>query len=175
MDPLAIGFWGAFFGSVALMLAGSLAAFARSLPRVALMASLSAVISAVFVVTYLGWFPFTNPAAETRFMAHIAVLAAVVLGLMLLAMLGLLRDPVTAGAARVGMISVSVAVLCAGWLLDAAQALFLGSLMAIAVGAIMLVTCVASARGAGAAIGRRRDGARRIAHRLELCQPRRLA
>jgi hypothetical protein len=41
MDPLAIGFWGAFFGSVALMLAGSLAAFARSLPRVALMASLS--------------------------------------------------------------------------------------------------------------------------------------
>jgi hypothetical protein len=132
------------------------------------------VISALFVVTYLGWFPFTNPAAETRFMAHIAVLAAVVLGLMLLSMLGLLRDPVTAGAVRVGMISVSVAVLGAGWLLDAAT-LLLGSLMAIAVGAIMLVTCVASARGAGAAIGRRRDGARRIAHRLELCQPRRLA
>ncbi len=33
---LAAGFWGAFFGAVTLMLAASLAAFSRSLQRVAL-------------------------------------------------------------------------------------------------------------------------------------------
>jgi hypothetical protein len=42
MDPLAAGFWGAFFGTAALMLGVSLAAFARLQRRVALMAAHSA-------------------------------------------------------------------------------------------------------------------------------------
>jgi uncharacterized membrane protein len=128
------------------MLAGSLAAFARSQHRVALMAALSAVVSALFVTAYLGWLPIADPAAEARLLAHVAVLTAVMLGLMLLAMLGLLRDPATAGAARVGMIATAVAVLGAGWLLDAARSLALGSMMAFAVGAVMLVISIARAR-----------------------------
>ncbi|HWP12649.1 MAG TPA: diguanylate cyclase [Ramlibacter sp.] len=146
MDAVAVGCWGAFFGSAALMLAGSLAAFARSLRRVALMAALSSLISVLFVVAYLGWLPVADPAAQARLLAHVAVLAAVVLGLMLMSMLGLLRDSATAGAAWVAMIAAAIAVVGAGWLMDATASLVLGSAMALAVGGIMLVVCVATAR-----------------------------
>lgn len=146
MDVLVAGFWGAFFGSVALMLAGSLAAFARSLQRVALTAALSALVSALFVVAYLGWLPITDPAAETRLLAHIAVLTAVTLGLMLLAMLGVMRHPTTARRVRGGMFALATLVLGAGWALDAAASLALSSIMAFGVGAAMFVTCVRNAR-----------------------------
>ena len=146
MDMLATGFWGAFFGSAALMLAGSLAAFARSLHRVALTAALSPLLCALFVVAYLGWLPIADPVVYARLLAHVAVVAAVVLGLMLLAMLGLMRDPATAGAARVAMIAAAAMSLGAGWMLTAAQALALGSLMAFSVGAIMLLICLKRAR-----------------------------
>jgi GGDEF domain-containing protein len=146
MDALAVGFWGAFFASAALMLAGSLAAFARSLRRVALTAALSSLVSALFVVAYLGWLPIGDPGVEARLLAHLAVFTAVVLGLMLLAMLGLLRDRARAGAARVGMIAAAGAVLGAGWLLDATDSLALCSVAALTVGAFMLVICIDRAR-----------------------------
>jgi GGDEF domain-containing protein len=146
MDPLAIGFWGAFFGSVALMLAGSLAAFARSLHRVALAAALSAVVSALFVIAYLGWLPLADADTEMRLLAHIAVLTAVTLGLMLLAMLGLMRQPAPARRVRGGLIALGGLVLGAGWALEAEPALALSSVMAFGLGAAMLVTCIRSAR-----------------------------
>ena len=49
MHAVAIGFWGAFFGTAALMLVGALAAFAQSHHRVALTAALTALVSALFV------------------------------------------------------------------------------------------------------------------------------
>ena len=146
MDAPAIAFWGAFFGSVALMLAGSLAAFARSLHRVALTAALSALVSALFVIAYLGWFPIDSDALEARLLAHVAVLTAVTLGLMLLAMLGLLRQPATARRVRAGMVALAAAVLAVGWVLDATQSLALGSVLAFGIGALMLVVCIRSAR-----------------------------
>ncbi|MCC2635688.1 MAG: putative rane protein, partial [Ramlibacter sp.] len=57
MDRLAAGFWGAFFCTATLMLVTSLAVFARSQRRVALMAGLTSLTSAGFVVAYLGWLP----------------------------------------------------------------------------------------------------------------------
>ena len=146
MDSLAIGFWGAFFGSVALMLAGSLAAFARSLQRVALTAALSALVSALFVIAYLGWLPIADPATETRLLAHVAVLTSVTLGLMLLAMLGVMRQPATARRVRAGMVALATLVLGTGWTLDPVGSLALSSFMAFGVGAAMLATCVRSAR-----------------------------
>jgi GGDEF domain-containing protein len=146
MDPLAIGFWGAFFGSVGLMLAGSLAAFARSLQRVALAAALSAVVSALFVIAYLGWLPLADADTETRLLAHIAVLTAVTLGLMLLAMLGVMRQPASARRVRAGMLALAALVLGVGWTVGAEPALALSSVMAFGVGAAMLVTCIRSAR-----------------------------
>src|SRR5262245_58836798 len=73
MDPIAAGFWGAFFGTAALMLALSLAAFVRSQKRVALLAGLAALISAGFAAAYLGWMPLDG-AAEARVLAHVAVI-----------------------------------------------------------------------------------------------------
>lgn len=146
MDGLAIGFWGAFFGSVALMLAGSLAAFLHSLHRVALTAALFSLISALFAAGYLGWLPIADPAVEARVLAHVAVVSAVVLGMMLLAMLGLLRNPLTAGATRVAMTAAATAVLSAGWLMNPTRSLALSSFMALAVALAMLPICVSYAR-----------------------------
>jgi GGDEF domain-containing protein len=144
MEPLAAGFWGAFFGTAALMLALSLAAFLRSHRRVALMAGLSAAVSASFVVAYLGWLPLEG-AAEARMLAHIAMVAASTLALMLMAMLGLLRHGRTARRAFVTLGGLAALVIAIGWALDATQALALSSIVAFAVGATMLVIVLRSA------------------------------
>ncbi|TWO71858.1 diguanylate cyclase [Caenimonas sedimenti] len=144
MDTLAAGFWGAFFGTAALMLAVSLAAYVRSQKQVALMAGLSAVISAAFVVAYLGWLPLHGD-AQARLLAHVAVATAVSLALMLMSMLGLLRQRAWARRAVIGMVGMAVLVLAAGWMLPPTQALALSSVAAFSVGLAMLVTAVRSA------------------------------
>ena len=55
METIAVGFWGGYFGTVALMLAGSVFAYVRGLRRVATNAAISAVASALFVLAYLRW------------------------------------------------------------------------------------------------------------------------
>jgi GGDEF domain-containing protein len=145
MDRVAAGFWGAFFCTATLMLVISLAAFARSQRRVALMAGLTSVTSAAFVVAYLGWLPIEG-AAEARVLAHVAVASAVLLALMLMSTFGMLRQP---ASRRLALLCLSVAAalaLLAGWLLDAGQALALSSMAAFAVGAAMLVVTVRGAR-----------------------------
>lgn len=93
MHAVAIGFRGAFFGTAALLLLGALAAFVQSHHRVALIAALTALMSALFAVTYLGWLPIADPDHHARLVAHVGILTAVMLGLMLLLDLGLLREP----------------------------------------------------------------------------------
>lgn len=134
MDSLATGFWGGYFGSVGLMLVASLAAFARSLHRVALTAALSAVVSALFVVAYLGWLPIADPAVLARVLAHVAVFTSSMLGLMLLAMLGLLKRRALALRVIGGLSGLAFAVLLAGWMLEPQASLLLSSLMALGVG-----------------------------------------
>jgi GGDEF domain-containing protein len=146
MDALAVGFWGAFFGAVALMLAASLAAFARSLHRVALTAALSALVSAVFVIAYLGWLPIASASVQARLLAHVAAASAVTLALMLLAMLGLLRDRNVARQVRSAMVSLGIGVLAVGWWLEATHALALSSVLAFGVGTSMLLVCIRSAQ-----------------------------
>lgn len=145
MDTLAVGFWGAFFGTAALMLAGSLAAFARSLHRVALTAAFSSLVSGFFVVAYLGLLPIEDPAVLARFLAHVATLSGAVLSLMLLAMLGLLRHRVVARRVRVIAATLAATVLGLGWLIDPAQSLALSSVVAFVLSVAMLVLCIRSA------------------------------
>ena len=145
MVLLAAGFWGAFFCAVALMLAGSLAAFFRSLQRVALTAALSSLISALFVVAYLGWLP-VGDAVQARFLAHLAIVSATALGLMLLALLGLLRQPQRARRVRNTLLALALAVMLVGWLLAPKEALALSSVVAILGGVLALAACVRSAR-----------------------------
>jgi GGDEF domain-containing protein len=142
MDTAAVGFWGAFFGSVALMLAGSLLAFARSMHKVALRAAMTAVLSALFVVAYLGLLPIPDPELEARLLAHVAAGCSALLGLMLLALMGVMRRPDRGRRIRAVMLGAALLVMAAGWALRPRQALALGSLLAIGVGIAALVVCV---------------------------------
>ena len=145
VGPLVAGFWGAFFCAVALMLAGSLAAFFRSLQRVALTAAMSSLISALFVIAYLGWLPLGSADTQARVLAHLAIGSASALGLMLLAMLGLLRRPERARLIRRGVLGLAAATVLAGWVLEPGQSLALSSAMAIVGGSLALAACVRSA------------------------------
>ena len=144
MDTVAAAFWGAFFCTAVLMLAVSMAAFLRSHRRVALMAGLTSVFSAAFVVAYLGWLPLA-PRAEARVLAHVAVLTAVTLALMLMSTMGMLRQTALGRPAVASLVGAGLLVLAVGWMLEATQALALSSLAAFGVGAAMLVV---AARGA---------------------------
>jgi len=145
MTVAAAGFWGAFFGTAALMLVISLAAFARSQRRVALMAGLTSLTSAAFAVAYLGGLPVEG-AAEARVLAHVAVGAAVLLALMLMSTFGMLRQHAVGRAAVSMLLTAGGLVLAAGWLLEATPALALSSIAAFAVGAVMLVVAARGAR-----------------------------
>ncbi|MCD6076219.1 MAG: putative rane protein, partial [Ramlibacter sp.] len=130
MDSLAAGFWGAFFGTATLMLLAALAVFLRSHRRVALTAGLSALVSAAFVIAYLGWLPVGGGAAEARVLAHVAILSAITLALMLLSLLGLLR-PTAAGRRLVtGLAALGLGVIVVGWILEPVQSLALSSVVA---------------------------------------------
>ena len=145
MDAVSAGFWGAFFCAVALMLAGSLAAFFRSLQRVALTAALSSLISALFVVAYLGWLPLGDANAQARFLAHLAIVSTTALGLMLLALLGLLRQRRRARFIVQSVLSLAVAVMLGGWALEPQEALTLSSVVAVLGGVLALAASVRSA------------------------------
>jgi GGDEF domain-containing protein len=144
MDTLAAGFWGAFFCTATMMLIISLAAFVQSHRRVALMAALTSLASAGFVVAYLGWLPIEG-ALEARVLAHVAVATAVSLGLMLASTLGMLRQRALGRRVITALVGAGVAVVVAGWALEPAEALGLSSLTAFAVGAVMFMVALRGA------------------------------
>jgi GGDEF domain-containing protein len=122
MIPIVIAFaWGAFFGTVLLMLAGALAAFIASHHRVALAAALGALVSAFFVVSFLGWMPYGASGTQDRVLAHVGIFSATMLGLMR-------RRRVLAR-----MLAVAAITLAASWLLPPWPALALSCAVALAV------------------------------------------
>jgi GGDEF domain-containing protein len=145
MDKVAAGFWGAFFCTAALMLALSLAAFARSHRRVALMAGLTSLVSAAFVLAYLGGLPIEG-ALEARVLAHVGVGAAVALALMLMTTLGMLRAHNGGRRALALVLGSGAVALGTSWLLEPGQALALGSTYAAGLTIAMLVVAGRRAR-----------------------------
>ncbi len=146
MSATVIAFaWGAFFGTVILILAGGLAAFVLSHQRVALAAGLTAVVSALFVVSYLGWLPLGEPATEDRVLALIGIFSATMLGLMLLADLGLLREPQRRRSVLARMLAVAVVTVVVSWLLDPWPALALSCGVAAGVALAGLAAGIRSA------------------------------
>lgn len=129
MHSVAIGFWGAFFGTVGLLLSAAVLAFAHSARRVALTGSLSAVLSASYVLVFLGWIPVEDRDTLLRLQAHLAAICAAVLGLLLFWLVGALRRPSRARRAVMTMSLATLAVLWGGWLLSAGGALALGFAM----------------------------------------------
>ncbi|MES2633653.1 MAG: diguanylate cyclase [Pseudomonadota bacterium] len=146
MDSIAVGFWGAYFGTVALLMAGSLGGFLKSMQRVGLTAFLFALISAVFMAAYIDWIALGDTPTRWRWIAHISVFSASVLGLMVLAMLGTMRNPVRARQLKFGQLIFALGVIAAGWLLSAPGAALLSTLATLSMAVGMLVVCVRSAR-----------------------------
>jgi GGDEF domain-containing protein len=144
MDRIAAGFWGAFFCTASLMLLMSLAAFAQSHKRVALMAALTSLVSAGFVVAYLGLLPIEGE-VEARVLGHVAVLAAISLALMLMLMLGMLRRNAVDLRTLAPVLATGALAIAVGWLLEPPQQLALGSLYANTLAAAMVVVAVRGA------------------------------
>jgi len=120
VNGIAIGFWGAFFGTAGLLLGAALLAFHRSVRRVALTGSLAAILSAVFVLVFLGWIPGQDAEALMRLQAHLAAVSAAVLGLLLLWLVGALRGRGRARQAGMAMAQLAMVVRM-GWLAAAGR------------------------------------------------------
>jgi GGDEF domain-containing protein len=146
MDPLVAGFWGAFFGTAALMLAGAFAAYLRSLRRVAVMAASASLLFALFVGTCLGLLPPEEGPGRDRLIANVTALGAVMLGNLVLAMIGLMRDPAIARRLRTGLAAIAIAVITIGWLLPPIQAYALSVVVGFIIGVIALVLCIRRAQ-----------------------------
>jgi GGDEF domain-containing protein len=138
MDPLVAGFWGVFFGTAGLMLTGAVLAFARSRHRVPLRAAVAAVVSAVFAAAYIGVLPIADRALEQRVLAHVAAVSFAQMTLLLLALLGLTREPGRGRLLSALVVGAAVLVVLAGWGLAARQALALSSFATIAIGLVAL-------------------------------------
>ena len=137
MDAVAAGFWGAFFGTVALVLAVSFLAYQRSMRGVARVVAVPPSVLALFAAVHLGWFPLAAPALA-RLQAHTAVAASAGLSLMMLALLGILRRARTRRWALGAILGTAALALGAGWFTDAATAQLIGAAGAFAIGLAML-------------------------------------
>ncbi|HZY18428.1 MAG TPA: GGDEF domain-containing protein [Ramlibacter sp.] len=145
MDSLSIGFWGAFFGAVGLVLLAGLLLFLRAARRVALTGALSALISGFYVLVFLGWLPLADPVLRMRLQAGTATVSAAVLGMLLFWMLGQLRGRRRAALAVAATSGLALALLVASWLLSPESALALGAAMEALMVVIALVGAVGHA------------------------------
>jgi GGDEF domain-containing protein len=145
MDKYAIGFWGCYFGSAGLMLAGSVFAYVRSLRRIAVNAAASALASTFFVVAFLGGLPIADAATLERFLAHVASGVSVLLAYLLFSILGILRSPASQRRALLLLAGVAGGVIALGWALSPQQSLMLSLAGAALMGFAALVLSLRSA------------------------------
>jgi GGDEF domain-containing protein len=140
MEKYIIGFWGCYFGTIGLMVAGSVFGFVRSLRRVSANAALTALASAFFAVAFLGGLPIEDAAVQQRFLAHVAAATSSLLLCLFFSMLGLFREPETRRRPLLMLCGLTLATLGAGWLLSPRLALVLGLGQAglLALGALAL-------------------------------------
>lgn len=145
MDKLAYGFWGFYFGTTALMLAGSAIAFTRSLHRISLNAALSATASSFFVLAFLGALPISDETTLARVLAHVAMGVSAVLAYLLFSMVGALASRKTRQRTQLALALLTFGGAALSWLLTAVQALALGLGMAFGLGLAALGAALRSA------------------------------
>lgn len=144
MDKLAFGFWGVYFGTAVLMLAGSALAFAPSLHRISLNAGLAATASSFFVVAFLGGLPIDDENTLARVLAHIAMLVSGFLAYLLFSILGLLDGKRARLQTRLALTVLVLGVMAAGWLLPPVPSLALGLGFAWTLGVVALAVSLRS-------------------------------
>lgn len=145
MEPVAVGFWGAYFGTASLLLGGAVLAFNRSARRIAFTGSLAAGLSSLYVAVYLGWLPGMEAQSLLRLQAQMAAVSAAVLGMLLFSLLGLLRSRRFARRASLAMAGMAAAVVVASWLLPPVDALAIGIAMELLVIPFALVASLRTA------------------------------
>jgi GGDEF domain-containing protein len=138
MDKYAIGFWGCYFGSAGLMLAGSVFAYIRSLRRIAVNAAASALASTFFVVAFLGGLPISDAATLDRFLAQVASLVSPLLAYLLFSILGILRSQKSQRRAVTLLAALAILVIVVGWAVSPQQALALSLAAAAFLGFVAL-------------------------------------
>lgn len=138
MDKLAYGFWGCYFGTTALMLAGSALAFARSLHRISLNAALSAGASGFFVFAFLGGLPISDQATLARFLAHLTLGVSAFLAYLLFSILGVLGRRQTRRRAGLALAWLALGGMALGWLLPPVPSLALSLGLACALAGVGL-------------------------------------
>ena len=145
MNDYIFGFWGCYFGATILTLAAALFAFARRLHRIALNAALAAMLSAMFVLVFLGALPIEEGVRLQRVLALVSVAVAVPLFYMFLSILGVLRTTPVQQRATAALTVLAVATMALSGLLPASQALQLGLTTCVLAGLVALVFSVRSA------------------------------
>lgn len=138
MEKFIIGFWGCYFGTIGLMVAGCVFGFVKSLHRVAANAALTALASAFFTVVFLGGLPIEEGATLARFQAHVAAAVSALLLSLFLAMLGLFREARTWRRPGWWLAGLTLATVAAGWLAPPRLALLLGLAQAGLLGLVAL-------------------------------------
>lgn len=138
MDKLAIGLWGCFFGVVTVILLGSAFAYARSLHRIALNASLSAASSALYVAAFLGGLPLADEQAQAQGLAVVALAVSGVLTYLVFAVLGLLKSGAMRLRALALLCVLLLVALLLGWLLPAKVLLVFSTSVACLLGLVAL-------------------------------------
>ncbi|MES2384782.1 MAG: GGDEF domain-containing protein [Pseudomonadota bacterium] len=123
MDKLAYGFWGCYFGTTALMLAGAGIGFTRSLHRISLNAALSAAASSFFVIAFLGGLPISDEDTLLRFLAHVALAVSMILAYLLFAIVGALDRRRARRATQLALLMLGAGGVVLGWQLPPVRAL----------------------------------------------------
>lgn len=145
MEKLIFGLWGCFFGMTVVILSGALVAYLRDMRHIAINAALTALISAFYVVSFLGGFTMGNTDNLARFLAHLTMLVAGFLTYQLLIALSLLKAPNARERAAYKLVGVCAAVLAVGWALSPLQALAISSIISCLLAVFALVTSLRNA------------------------------
>lgn len=144
MEKYIVGFWGCYFGTIGLMVAGCVFGFTQGLHRVAANAAVTALASAFFAVAFLGGLPIEDAAAVARFQAHVAAVTSAVLACFFFSMLGLLKDHPARRRSPWLLAGLTALTLAGGWLMTPAQALTLGLAQAGLLGLVALALSLRS-------------------------------
>lgn len=135
MDPVAIGFWGGYFGiAVVAFFAGAIP-WAQGLRRVAILTSAAPLLNGAYVVAALGWFPGGTD-LNLRLQAALALHNSLALSALLLLML---RTRTWVWRAWFASLGVVLVVAIVAWNLDPRGGMLVSTGWAIACTIVALV------------------------------------
>ena len=145
MDKLAIGLWGCFFGTVGVVLLGSVVAYVRSLRRISFNAAMAALASAFYVAAFLGVLPIEDTEALQVFLALVTMTVSMVLTYLLFAVLGFFKRPKVQQRLLFVLSGLLLGALASGWFLGSSGFLVVTTGMTFLLGLVALVAALKSA------------------------------